>query len=174
MSQSRMKSLTKPCTSLAYYSSRWLFLSSEALLSSCHKQRVQHVSVCVRLGLSVSGNRRLSTRCLSLPTSAMEAAFVAESSPTRVWNERIRVAPGCLFYHFFFSLSLTSSTYSSQVFRVTVASDLSQWHTHSAALLWTKERSIAETRFFTSKQNQMFVDMAECAASIVPLYKYVR
>jgi len=73
-----MKILTKTYTFLAFYSLRRLFLSPEALLSSCHKQRIEHASVCVRLGLPVLGNRRLSTRRLSLRPLALEAAFVAD------------------------------------------------------------------------------------------------
>jgi hypothetical protein len=176
MSQSRMKSLTKPCTFLAFYSSRWQFLSSETLLSSCHKQRVQHVSVCVRLGLSVFRQSTSFHKMSVSPYIGNGSAFCCR----RFTNESLEwTNSGCSrlpVLSLFFSLSLTSSTYSFQVFSVTVAPDRTQWHTHthSAGLLWTEDRSVAETRFITSKQNQMFVVMAECAASTVPLYKYIR
>ena len=159
MSQSRMKSLTKPCTFLAFCSSRWLFLSSETLLSSCHKQRVQHVSVCVRLGLSVFRQSTSFHKMSVSPYIGNGSAFCCR----RFTNESLEwTNSGCSrlpVLSLFFSLSLTSSTYSFQVCSVTVAPDRTQWHTHththSAGLLWTEDRSVAETRFITSEQNQM-------------------
>jgi hypothetical protein len=73
--------------------------------------------VCVRLGLPVLGNRRLSTRRLSLRPSAMEEVFVADGSSKKVLNERIPVALGTLIYSrlpvlLSFSLSPTFSRYS--------------------------------------------------------------
>jgi len=51
-------------------------------------------------------------------------------------------------HHFFHSLSdLSASTYSLEVWTVTVALDYNDahTHTHSVGLLWMKDRSVAET-----------------------------